>query len=231
MASSMELGQARERVFDRPVRSVAAMFVIERAAILDPLQQVDVGAGVGWRTQRRHQRNLVGRVLDRAQTGQQVANLLSSEHELARLEPVRHAQILERALQLAQVRARRQEDADIPVAGWPQYPCTAGIAIADLPAVLDGTASHPGQGLRLRLGAHPRTRQSVRRCGTRHMRMPARVGAPMSASQRHVLRLDPRPACMWRSKWWLTQSSTGLTERKLWLRRSLASFRRSSRSS
>ena len=83
VASRMEIGQARQRVFDQPVGSVPGAFVIELAATLDPLQQVDVGAGVR-RTQRRNQRNLVGRILDRPQTGQQVANLLCGKDQLRR---------------------------------------------------------------------------------------------------------------------------------------------------
>lgn len=55
------LDQAQQRVFQRPARSVAGAFVIELASTLQPPQQVNDRAGVGRRTQCRHNHNLVVR--------------------------------------------------------------------------------------------------------------------------------------------------------------------------
>ena len=81
---------------------------VEPAAVLGvELEQVVVAAAEHRRAQRAHERELVARVVDRAQRHQQVADLARAVDERARLRAVRDAGIVERALEEVERRARR----------------------------------------------------------------------------------------------------------------------------
>ena len=88
--------------------------VVPVAAVLDlEREEVVVAAPEQRRAQRGHERELVGGVVDRLQHDEQVADLAGAVDERRRLGPVRDAGGVERVLELAERRARRQQDADV----------------------------------------------------------------------------------------------------------------------
>ena len=76
-------------------------------------EQVVVAAAEQRRAQRADERELVGGVVDRAQDREEVADLAAAVDERARLGAVRDAGGVERVLEVAERRARRQQDADV----------------------------------------------------------------------------------------------------------------------
>src|SRR4051794_27488533 len=73
---SVEGSQRRERLAYGPIVASAWTLVVEPTASIDPLEKVDVRARVRWGAKGGNEGHLVRRVVDRAQTGQQVAHLL-----------------------------------------------------------------------------------------------------------------------------------------------------------
>ena len=76
-------------------------------------EQIVVAATEQRRPQRDHQREGVAGIVDRPQRRQEVAHLAAAVDERARLRPVRHPGRAERLLQVAERRARRQQDAHV----------------------------------------------------------------------------------------------------------------------
>lgn len=73
--------------------------VVPAAAGLDKAEEVVVRAGEGGRAQRRHQRNLIGWVVDRPQYRQEVAYLLRVIEEGPTFDAIRDAGLVQRSLQ------------------------------------------------------------------------------------------------------------------------------------
>ena len=92
-----------------PLRAV----VVPPAAGDLPLDEVDVGAGKARRAERGDDRDVVGRVVDGAEHGQQLAHRVGGPHERAALDAVRHVVGIERALELRERRAGGHEDGDV----------------------------------------------------------------------------------------------------------------------
>ena len=84
------------------------------AAILSPAHQIRVRAGKRRRSQRRHHRYLVSRIVYRPQAVQHIPHLLRIKQQRPALQPIRNARILQPALQYPQPRARPHKNAHIP---------------------------------------------------------------------------------------------------------------------
>src|ERR1700736_5267461 len=102
-AVRMKATERLERAADRTVGVTECAFVIESATVIYPAQQVHVGAAIRRRTERRHQRHLVRRSVERPQARQQVARLLGVQDQPATLDSIRHVLLPEGTLQSTQV--------------------------------------------------------------------------------------------------------------------------------
>ena len=110
------------------------------AVVVDELV---VAAAERRRPQRRDQRDLVGGIVERGQDGQQVPDLGRREDERLALDPDGHVGALERVLQVGERRARREQQGNVVVAGWPHLP---GDGVDDLPLVVFDPSGQGGDG-------------------------------------------------------------------------------------
>src|SRR5205823_13329580 len=110
------------------------------AVVVDELV---VAAAERRRPQRRDQRDLVGGIVERGQDGQEVPDLGRREDERLALDPDGHVGALERVLQVGERRARREQQGNVVVAGWPHLP---GDGVDDLPLVVLDPSGQGGDG-------------------------------------------------------------------------------------
>ena len=122
---------------------------IPPAPVLDmELEEIVVAASEERRPQRADERELVARVVDRAQCHQEVANFARRVHERAGLGPVRDALCFECTLEERQRRTRGQQDAHVAqlrVAPLNRVVTRAAIGtVTDLPAFVDRSTDRGG---------------------------------------------------------------------------------------
>ncbi|MEZ5262744.1 MAG: hypothetical protein R2755_13455 [Acidimicrobiales bacterium] len=137
-AAQVGEGEADRLVRRQAVRRLRAQ--VPATAGAPEAVQLHVGAGVQRRAERRHQRQLVARVVDGAQHGQHVADLLGVVDERAGGQPVRDGGAIERFAQVGQRGAGREQDGHIGQAG--RAPPTT--LLAHRPGI--GPGDHVGDG-------------------------------------------------------------------------------------
>ena len=131
----MERLQRRQRFGDVPRRYAVAGEVVELSSLLDEIQQVGVGAGKSRGAQRCHHRNMVGRIVDRRKTVEQVAHLLRLVDHGRALEPVGDSCFFKRDFKRIEPCAARHQNTDIIVFGRAEL--RIAVLRTHLPALLD----------------------------------------------------------------------------------------------
>src|ERR1700736_6561042 len=146
-AVRMKATERLERAADWTVGLTEWAFVIESATVIYPAQQVHVGAAIRRRTERRHQRDLVRRIVDRTQAREQVAHLLGVQDQPAALNPIRHVLLPEGALESAQVRSTRDQHTDVAVTSAARGAIRALVGNAPRRLAVDDQAGSARDGL------------------------------------------------------------------------------------
>ena len=147
----VELAQRRQtgdhRMAGGQVRRCRA--VVPAAAGQRVLREAIVATAEAGRPERGDDRDLVGRVVDRGEDGQQLLHLGGREHQRLALEPRRDAGVFERVLEERQGLPGRQEDGDVGETRGPGARAVVLGVDTDRPLLVDRAPDEAGNLLRL----------------------------------------------------------------------------------